>query len=165
MTSSTNQSLKKGLSEALASFKLDPKSEQPELIQKTLHLARILQQRASALQTPQERRQQAELDRMIRRPADKVTLTQITDQAFRAKSPHRSVDQLTHILDVQGIPRFFSPLNRTLLKGFQSFGSYLPGVAAPVVKEYMHRETANVILPAEEALLRKHLNARRDELT
>ena len=46
MTSSPNQSLKKGLSEALGSFKLDPNSEQPELIQKTLHLARILQQRA-----------------------------------------------------------------------------------------------------------------------
>ena len=163
MTSSTNQTLKKGLSQALASFQPDPNSDQPELIQKSLHLARILQQRAAILQTPQERRQQAELDRMIRRPADKVTLTQITDQAFRARSPHRSVDQLTHILDVQGIPRFFSPLNRTLLKGFQSFGSYLPGVAAPMVKEYMHRETANVILPAEQELLRRHLNARRDE--
>jgi len=46
--------------------------------------------------------------------------------------------------------------------GFQSFGSYLPGVAVPMVKEKMQQETANVILPAEPELLAEHLQARRD---
>ena len=64
-------------------------------------------------------------------------------------------------LDVQGIPRIFSGLDRTLLRGFHSFGGYLPGVAAPLVKARMREETANVILPAEEALLVRHLEARR----
>jgi RHH-type proline utilization regulon transcriptional repressor/proline dehydrogenase/delta 1-pyrroline-5-carboxylate dehydrogenase len=70
---------------------------------------------------------------------------------------------LIHILDVQGVPRFFSPLDRTLLKGFQSFGAYLPGVAMPLVEEKMQQETANVILPAEPELLAEHLRARREE--
>ncbi|MDX1564529.1 MAG: hypothetical protein R3236_03935, partial [Phycisphaeraceae bacterium] len=126
-----------------------------------MELARRLQQRANALQTHQERRQQAELDRMIQHPSDKATLVKLTDQAFRSRAPSRSVDQLIHILDVQGIPRFFSPIDRTLLKGFQSFGDYLPGVAVPLVKDKMHKETANVILPAEPELLSKYLNARR----
>ena len=134
-----------------------------DLIQEAVRLARELQERADQLQTPQERRQQAELDRMMQHPADKVTLVQLTDQAFRARTPARSVDQLTHILDVQGIPRFFSPLDRTLLRGFQSFGAFLPGVAAPLVKEKMDQETANVVLPAEAELLSGHLRARRDE--
>ena len=116
-------------------------------------LARLLGKRAAELQTPQERRQQAELDRMINSPGDKATLMQLTDQAFRSHRPPRAADQLIHILDVQGVPRFFSPLDRTLLKGFQSFGAYLPGVAMPLVKEKMHQETANVILPAEPELL------------
>ncbi|HEY6565521.1 MAG TPA: bifunctional proline dehydrogenase/L-glutamate gamma-semialdehyde dehydrogenase, partial [Pirellulaceae bacterium] len=119
--------------------------------------------RATELQTPQERRQQAELDRMIQNPHDKVTLTQMTDQAFRSHTAQRAADQLVHILDVQGVPRFFAPVERLLLKGFQSFGSYLPGVAIPLVKEKMHQETANVILPAESALLTKHLHDRREE--
>jgi len=110
-----------------------------------------LQQRAVALQTPQERKQQHELDRMMQHSVDKVTLIQITDQAMRSKRPGRVVDQLNHILDVQGIPRFFSTLDRTLLRGFQSFGSYLPGVAVPLVQSKMRDETANVILPAESA--------------
>ena len=133
------------------------------LIAAAVGLARRLQQRAVALQTPQERRQQAELDRMIQHPADKATLVQLTDQAFRSNAARRSADQLTHILDVQGVPRFFSPLDRTLLRGFQSFGGYLPGVAVPLVKEKMHQETANVVLPAEPELLAEHLRARREE--
>ncbi len=132
-------------------------------VQEAIYLTRQLQTRATALQTPAERRQQDELDRMIQSPTDKATLTQLTDQAFRSRLPHRAADQLIHILDVQGIPRFFSTLDRTLLKGFQSFGAYLPGVAMPFVKEKMQQETANVVLPAEEELLRGYLRQRWQE--
>ena len=135
----------------------------PTTIRQSIALARHLQRRANALQTPEEKRQQAELDRMIQNPNDKVTLTQMTDQAFRASTPTRAVDQLVHILDVQGIPRFFTPFDRMLLKGFQSFGSYLPGVAVPAVKDKMQEETANVVLPAERDLLVEHLRDRRTE--
>jgi RHH-type proline utilization regulon transcriptional repressor/proline dehydrogenase/delta 1-pyrroline-5-carboxylate dehydrogenase len=126
-------------------------------------VARLLIQRAHELQTPQERRQQAELNRMISHPQDKATLVEMTDQAFRTTLNRRTADQLTHILDVQGIPRFFSGLDRTMLRGFQSFGGYVPGVAVPLVKEKMRRETANVILPAEPDLLTPHLRERYAE--
>jgi RHH-type transcriptional regulator, proline utilization regulon repressor / proline dehydrogenase / delta 1-pyrroline-5-carboxylate dehydrogenase len=134
-----------------------------KLVEAALELTKVLQSRALELQTPAERRQQAELDRMIQHPQDKATLMQMTDQGFRSNSPDRVVDQMVHILDVQGVPRFFSPLDRTLLKGFQSFGEYLPGVAVPMVKEKMRKETANVILPAETDMLCHHLRARRTE--
>src|SRR5881394_489397 len=132
-------------------------------IQRALLLARELLHRAAALQTPAERRQQAELDRMLQTPADKVTLVQLTDQAFRCRAATRTAEHLTHLLDVQGIPRFFSPLDRALLRGFQTFGGWLPGVAVPLVKEHMHQETANVVLPAETDLLAEHLRARSAE--
>jgi RHH-type proline utilization regulon transcriptional repressor/proline dehydrogenase/delta 1-pyrroline-5-carboxylate dehydrogenase len=144
-------------------FELDENSPYPENVQRAAFLARFLQDRANELQTPQEHRQQAELDRMIKAPEDKATLIEMTDQAFRAKLPRRAVDQLTHILDVQGIPRFFSVVDRALLRGFQSFGGYLPGVSVPFVKGYMQKETANVILPAELDKLATHLKARNDE--
>ncbi len=140
-----------------------PAVEDPRLVEAALSLARILQERAAQLQTPQERRQQAELDRMLQHPEDKSTLTQITDQSFRSISPGRVVDQMVHILDVQGVPRFFSVFDQALLKGFQSFGEYLPGVAVPMVKEKMRKETANVILPAEKDKLAGHLRERTRE--
>lgn len=137
--------------------------DDPRLVEAAMALAQILQQRAGQLQTPQERRQQAELDRMLQHPEDKSTLTQITDQSFRSMSPGRVVDQMVHILDVQGVPRFFSVFDQALLKGFQSFGEYLPGVAVPMVKEKMRKETANVILPAEKDKLCGHLRERTRE--
>lgn len=135
----------------------------PSLAKIAIELARQIQIRAKQLQSPAERRQQAELDRLIQQPRDKATLMQMTDQAFRSQRAARAADQLVHILDVQGIPRFFSPLDRTMLRGFQSFGGYLPGVAVPLVKEKMRQETANVILPAEAELLSRHLSQRSQE--
>ncbi len=100
---------------------------------------------------------------MLQTPSDKSTLAQMTDQAFRSHDPARAVEHLTHILDVQGVPRFFSPWDRTLLKGFQTFGGYLPGVALPLVKDHMQKETANVILPGEREMLASHLADRTRE--
>ena len=153
--------VKKSLHELLGWFGPDCGSPYSERAQKAVFLARCLQEKAATLQTPEEEKQQAELERMVQSPHDKATVTQLTDQAFRSSNPHRAVDQILHILDIQGIPRFFSGLDRTLLKGFHSFGSYLPEVAAPLVRERMREETANVILPAEEDLLVRHLEARR----
>ncbi|QDS96853.1 bifunctional proline dehydrogenase/L-glutamate gamma-semialdehyde dehydrogenase [Adhaeretor mobilis] len=132
-------------------------------VKQAVFLARELQRRASELQTPAEKHQQHELDEMIQSPADKQTLMQMTDQAFRSHSSSRSANQLVNILDVQGIPRFFGVFDKAMLKGFQNFGSYLPGVAMPLVKEKMQHETANVVLPAEEQLLKKHLIERHKE--
>ena len=135
----------------------------PEFIERAIAIARSLQERAAALQTGAERRQQAELDRMLQTPADKVTLVQLTDRAFRARDAGRVAEQFTHILDVQGVPRFFSPLDRALLRGFQTFGGWLPGVSVPLVRKHMQQETANVVLPAEEEVLTAHLRARHAE--
>ena len=71
------------------------------------------------------------------------------------------MDQFVHILDVQGIPRFFSRVDRALLHGIRSFGGYLPGVATPLIREKMQRETANVILPADDEHLIAHLKERQ----
>src|SRR5512137_2872615 len=106
----------------LQGFQPEPGSSQPVAVQKALWVARRLQERATALQTPAERHQQAELDRMLHNPSDKATLTMMTDQAFRTNDPARAVEHLQHILDLQGVPRFFGPLDRTLMRGFHSFG-------------------------------------------
>ncbi len=134
-----------------------------KLINQAVVLAARLQQRATELQTPAERRQQMELDRMCQSPEDKATLVQLTDQAFRSGRAARVARQFTHILDVQGIPRFFSPLDRAMLRGFQTFGDWLPSVTVPLVKEHMRQETANVVLPAETEHLTAHLRARLNE--
>jgi RHH-type proline utilization regulon transcriptional repressor/proline dehydrogenase/delta 1-pyrroline-5-carboxylate dehydrogenase len=155
--------MKDQLDALFKNFQPDSESSRSLSQQKAIFLARRLQERASQLQTAPERRQQAELDRMLQTPSDKATLAQMTDQSFRTNNPARAVEHLVHILDVQGVPRFFSPIDRTLMKGFQSFGGYVPGVALPLVKEHMQKETANVILPGEREMLTRHLQERNRE--
>lgn len=134
-----------------------------QLVDAAVALAAHLQREAVQLLSPAERRQQAELDRMLKNPADKATLVELTDQAFRSHAAARTAEQFTHILDVQGIPRFFSPLDQALLLGFQTFGDWLPSVTVPLVKSHLRHETANVVLPAEPELLHEHLAARRSQ--
>ena len=148
------------LAERIAALQPAADPEHPPEVLLAVALAKELMNRANALQTPQERKQQMELDRMVQHPADKTTLMQITDQTFRSERSSRSAEQLIHILDVQGVPRFFVGMDRLMLKGFQSFGNMLPGVAVPLIKEKMRNETANVILPAENGILEEHLRQR-----
>jgi len=141
----------------------EPRSGVPGAVQIAIQVASALQERAAELQTAKERRQQEELELITRRPKDKAILVQITDQALRSRKASRAADQLIHILDVQGIPRFFSLLDKALIQGFRSFGGYLPRVAMPMIREKLREETANVILPAEEEHLLAHLRARHKE--
>ena len=132
------------------------------LAKRAVALARKLQTRAGELQTGAERRQLAELDGMLQRPADKVTVTQLTDQAFRPDSARRGIDQFLHILDTRGIPQFFHWFDRTTLWSLQWVGRLLAGIAFPLAKRKMRRESAQVILPAEDMPITKHLNRRRE---
>ncbi|MGO8688377.1 MAG: proline dehydrogenase family protein [Thermoguttaceae bacterium] len=147
----------------LAQFRPDPHAPQPPAIQKALLLAARLQDRVVALQTPAERRQQAELDRMLQHPQDKATLALLTDQAFRTAAPRRALGQFIHIVQSQGVPQYFNPLQQVLLRALQKFGPCAPAIAVYAVKEQMRRQTANVILPAEPATLLPHLRARHAE--
>ncbi|MBL4637607.1 MAG: bifunctional proline dehydrogenase/L-glutamate gamma-semialdehyde dehydrogenase [Kofleriaceae bacterium] len=150
------------LADTIAKLPIDSDSILALEVQQAFLLARVLQERGAGLQTPQERRQQRELERMMDEPKGRATLMQLTDQAFRSDKAKRVADQLIHILDVQGIPRFFSTLDRAMLKGFQSFGALLPGVSVPRVKSKMREETASVVLPAENELLVEHLEKRKE---
>src|SRR3990172_5024187 len=96
------QEIQQGIERLVADFQPDGTTAAPVEVEEGVELARLLGKRAAELQTPQERRQQAELDRMIHSPGDKATMMQLTDQAFRARRAYRAADQLIHILDVQG---------------------------------------------------------------
>ena len=62
------------------------------LVDAAVGLAAELQRQALSLQSPAERRQQAELDRMLKNPADKATLVELTDQAFRSHAAARTAE-------------------------------------------------------------------------
>ncbi|MBC8243209.1 MAG: proline dehydrogenase family protein [Verrucomicrobia bacterium] len=141
---------------------MNREGETKRLAKRAIELARELQTRATELQTGAEQRQLAELDGMLHRPADKVTLTQLTDQAFRPGSARRGIDQFLHILETRGVPQFFPWLDRLALAVLPFVGRLFAGIAFPLAKQKMRRESARVILPAEDPLLEPHLHRRRE---
>jgi RHH-type proline utilization regulon transcriptional repressor/proline dehydrogenase/delta 1-pyrroline-5-carboxylate dehydrogenase len=103
---------------ALTDFTPDPDSKRPEAVQKAVYLARRLQQRADELMTPEERRHAEEIQKLIDDPADKSTLMQMTDEAFRSQRAKRAAEHLVHLLDTNGIPNFMGKFEKGLLEGF-----------------------------------------------
>jgi RHH-type proline utilization regulon transcriptional repressor/proline dehydrogenase/delta 1-pyrroline-5-carboxylate dehydrogenase len=90
------------LESCIAALEIDPRSEHPPLVAKAIALARVLQRRAVDLQSPEERRQQAEFERIMRSHKDKATLMQLpTRRSARVRLARGR--QLTHILDILGI--------------------------------------------------------------
>lgn len=100
---------------------------------------------------------------MMLRTADKTTLARITDEAFRASCPRRAVEHLVHLLTTAGIPRFFAPWERFLLRGFRALGGWFPAAALPLVKAEVRRRASDVILPAEPTGLASRLGQRAAE--
>jgi len=136
------------------SSKLDPD------VQKALHVARWLQIQASLERTPRERRKQGELDRMVRNPADKATLTELTDEVFRAADAAQAFGQLLKIFQQRGVPAFFSITDRMLLRLLGWIGSVAPEAAMALFKDYLRKQSAEVILPGERESLSNLLRQR-----
>ncbi len=153
----------RALAEALAAFRPDPASARPPAVQKAVFLARRLQTRALQLITPRERQHLDEIHRMIQSPEDKATIVRMTDETFRPRRASRSAEHLVHILDENGIPKFLSPFERQLMRGFQTFGEYLPSLSIPLVKEKIRSASSDVVLAAENDALVAHLRERQQE--
>jgi RHH-type proline utilization regulon transcriptional repressor/proline dehydrogenase/delta 1-pyrroline-5-carboxylate dehydrogenase len=133
-----------------------------EIAQEAVRLATQWQNRANALQTPQEKNRLAKLTRLFTNPRDKVILTQLIDQSFRSKDPGRVADQIHYILSRHGIPTFFSPLETFLMLLFMHAGRLLPRLTVPRVIAKMRQDSSHLIIPGENEALASFLQKRKD---
>ena len=130
---------------------------------RAVELARALQTTAVTLITPAEQAQLDELSGMLEHPPDKVTVAQLTDQAFRARSASRGISQFQHLLETRGIPRFFGAFDKLGLQILRRIGQLVAFVALPLARRKIRMDTANVILRAEHPPLTAHLRRRHAE--
>src|SRR6188768_2396701 len=78
------------------------KARQKEAVE----LASLMLQEALRIQTHKEKKTQKQIARMMRDPKGKAFTMTMTDECFRAKSSSRVADQLVHLLNYFGIPRY-----------------------------------------------------------
>lgn len=145
---------------------VDPQGEDSsDLAQQAVDLAERLLIAARSQQQSAEREQSERLARMMDDPAGKELTIAMVDQAFRSHQPARIADQISHLLDEYGTPRYMDWWERTALTLGGVMGQYLPAVVVPPVIARLRQETRSVILPAEEGDLRRYLQKRRQSGT
>lgn len=128
-----------------------------------VELAAALLQQALAQQTRAEREQAERLARLMADPQGKELTIALVDQAFRSHRPARIADQISHLLDEYGAPRYMDWWERAGLTLGGVMGHYLPAVVVPPIIARLRQETRTVILPAEEGDLRAYLRRRRQD--
>lgn len=126
-------------------------------------LAALMLEEAERIQTPAEKKQQAQLAGMMDDPIGKVFITTMTDQCFRSHRTQRIADQLVYIINHLGIPQYLPISKRIFLQTLAAFGKKLSNVFIPLTLHMIRRETNHVILPGEEKSLTEHINKRRQE--
>ena len=128
---------------------------------RAIELAALMLSESRLVQTPQERRQQGQLARMMNDANGKAFTTVMTDECFRSHAPKRIADQLVHNLKKLGVPHYLSYAKRMQLWAFQFLGKPFASVLIPLVKRMIRQETATVILPGEPDQLAHHMAERR----
>lgn len=126
-------------------------------------LAALLLKEAQRIQTPAEKRQQAELAGMMHDPMGKVFTTTVTDHCFRSHRPQRIADQLIYVIKTLGIPSYLSWTRRLALQTFATIGKIFARLMVPLTIHMIQRDTRHVILPGEAKPLSAHMHKRRQE--
>jgi len=134
-----------------------------ELAKDAIELAEAWQNRANELITHEERGIQEQMRRLVTRPKDKVALTKLIDQSFRAHNKARVADQVDHVLREYGVPDFFSSVEKLLMQMFMGLGRYIPSLSVPKMIKKMRHDSSRAIIPGEPAVLHAHLKKRRDQ--
>ncbi len=132
-----------------------------ERAKRAVELAEVLLREARAGQTSEERARAERLARLMEDPRGKELTIALTDQCFRSRRPERIADQLHYLLDRYGAPRFMEWWERIGLALGAVMGHYLPSLVVPPIVARLRHETEALILPGEDADLRRYLAERR----
>lgn len=134
-----------------------------EHIQQAIALAEQWQIRANALLTREEKRLQEQMKQLLTHPRDKVLLSRLIDQSFRSQNPKRVADQMTNLLREEGVPEFFSRVEKLGIRLFVGLGRHLSALAVPRLIGQMRSSSSRAIIPGEPEALRQHLHQRYEQ--
>jgi RHH-type proline utilization regulon transcriptional repressor/proline dehydrogenase/delta 1-pyrroline-5-carboxylate dehydrogenase len=109
------------------------------------------------------RRRARRLARLVDDPASMAFSMALTDQVARIADPARAVERLRSLLAETGSPRFLGPIDRVLLRGAAVVGPVAPRVVAAGLQWRLRRESAAIVLDADDPGFARHVAKRRRE--
>ena len=126
-------------------------------------LATELMDAARDAERPPARRRARRLARLVEDPASMAFSMALTDEVARIADPARAVERLRSLLTESGTPRFLGPVDRVLLRGAALVGTAMPRLVAAGLKWRLQRESAAVVLDADDPAFARHAARRRAE--
>ena len=134
-----------------------------EICERATALAERLLESAVAQQTKAEHTEAAKLGRLMEDKTGKAFTFAMVDEVFRSHDPSLSAKRWRELLRVFGVPRYLSFADRFLLFVSGAASRVLPGVVMKAIAARMRADSSRVILPGEEAPLRRYLTTRTAE--
>jgi RHH-type transcriptional regulator, proline utilization regulon repressor / proline dehydrogenase / delta 1-pyrroline-5-carboxylate dehydrogenase len=132
-----------------------------DLAHDAVDLAAFLLEDARKRESPEERAQAGKIARMMDDPRGKLMTMAMSDQVFRSHRNARIADQLNHLVDQFGVPKYLGNWEQWALWLGSTMGEYIPSVVVPFVVAKLRQETRSVILPSEEEDFRAYVDTRR----
>lgn len=133
------------------------------LVMEAIALAELWQARANRLLTRDEKAHQAQMERLLGHPRDKVVLAELLDQSFRTSDLSRVADQIVFLLGTHGIPEFFPWTDRWLARLFVATKGRPSAWTVPKMIRKMREDSSPAIIPGEPDRLAAYLEKRRRE--
>ncbi len=126
-----------------------------------VELADRLLRQALRGQSLREKARARQVSGLIQDPDAKALSMTMTDRLIRSDDPVRAAAEWRGLLSRFGIPRGFGGLDRAMLALGAVGSQVMPGVVMRLVRARLRRDSAGVILPAEDPAFAAHLARRR----
>ncbi len=125
-------------------------------------VAAAILEAAEGERTPQERREEARLRRLVADPEGRHFTVAFADRFLRPRRPTRAVEVVRRLLGSHGVPAYLGAWQRLLLHVLRGAGGLAPGLAHGRVRAQLSGEVGRVSWSASARELDRELTAVRD---
>ncbi|HEX2038496.1 MAG TPA: bifunctional proline dehydrogenase/L-glutamate gamma-semialdehyde dehydrogenase [Acidimicrobiales bacterium] len=134
--------------------------EDVAVARKAVELAAELIATADRRSGRRDRRRLARMARMLDDDAGRRTLIVLLDEVARIPDTRRAARRLADLVEDEGVPGFLGPLDRVAFGAGARLARRFHRLVLPLVQARVRRETAGVILPAEDPAFARYVSTR-----
>jgi RHH-type proline utilization regulon transcriptional repressor/proline dehydrogenase/delta 1-pyrroline-5-carboxylate dehydrogenase len=110
--------------------------------------------------SPEEVKEQKKYASLIQTAEYKTFLSRMLDESSQIRDNGKLNKRVRRIIRKYGIPDFFGPADRVLLRLYLMGGYWFPSIAMPIFKQKLRKETSKIIISEERPRLTQHLKDR-----
>lgn len=100
---------------------------------------------------------------LVQNPNDKILMTKMLDETSQIHDNAKLAKRIKYLIDLYGMPDFFSSGEKLLLRLYNSVGYLFPAISVPAFKKYLRASTNKIIINERQDLLKSHLEERNKE--